>query len=80
MEHFTREWFEDAKESWLENKRRRKTAGAFIYTCRYTYKSGKFCGRDVKKGANCGDLFRLACSEYCRQHEALLKFNDKCAE
>lgn len=52
--------FDEASKCWLSNKRRTKS-GTYVYTCEYTYKHGKRCGRDVYKT-----------TDYCRQHYALL--------
>ncbi len=54
---FTRDFFEDASKEWMKNKRKLKTEGAYIYTCGYTFKYGKRCGRDCYKG-----------EDLCRQH------------
>lgn len=51
--------FDEASRCWLQNKRRIK-GGTYKYTCEYTYKYGKHCGRDVYKT-----------NDYCRQHYAL---------
>jgi hypothetical protein len=53
---FTSEFFDDASKEWMKNKRKLKD-GAYIYTCRYTFKYGKRCGRDCYKS-----------EDLCRQH------------
>jgi hypothetical protein len=55
---FTPEFFDEASKEWRKNKRR-LTTGYFIYTCSYTFKHGKKCGRDCYKD-----------TELCRQHFA----------
>jgi hypothetical protein len=57
---FTHEWFIESSKEWMKNKRKKRTA--YYYTCEYTYKYGKRCGRDCFKQ-----------EQFCQQHWALQK-------
>jgi hypothetical protein len=57
---FTHQWFIDSSKEWMKNKRKKRTA--YYYTCEYTYKYGKVCGRDCFKQ-----------EAFCQQHWAILK-------
>ncbi len=57
---FTKEWFNESSKEWMVNKRKKRSV--YMYTCEYTYKYGKRCGRDCYKQ-----------EPYCRQHWAILK-------
>jgi hypothetical protein len=45
---FTSEFFIESSKEWMKNKRKIRT-GYCIYTCDYTFKHGKRCGRDCYK-------------------------------
>jgi hypothetical protein len=53
---FTPEFFEEASKEWIKNKRK-TSSGYYRYTCDYTFKYGKRCGRDCYKEHH-----------LCRQH------------
>jgi hypothetical protein len=50
MKEFSSEWFDDASNEWMKNKRKVK-GGSFKYICEYV-KDSKKCKRDVKFFSN----------------------------
>ncbi len=62
---FTPEFFKEASKEWMKNKR--KTSSEYYrYTCDYTFKYGKRCGRDCYKE-----------HPLCRQHFSIKRIQRK---